>query len=192
MLPAPTVELVKAECDAFDRECSLEEDALRQLRANFPRNTDTPHVLLKVVVLNKLYNAQIRDIDVRPLAIHIAGLGIDPLIAQGSPDAVELITNCPKMRKYYSFATKFCSWHNPAAYPIYDGNVDECLWLYMKQYRFTKFCRQDLRSYDKFLAVVTAFRNFLYSLDPSLDPLTFRQLDKFLWHLGEKSLKEAN
>lgn len=188
MLPAPTVELVKAECDAFDRESFLDEDALGQLRASFPRNTDTAHVLLKVVVLNKLYSTRIKDIDVRPLAIHIAGLGIDPFIAQGSPHAVDLITNCPKMRRYYCFATKFCSWHNPTAYPIYDGNVDKCLWLYMKQDRFEKFHHEDLISYDKFLAVVTAFRSF-YSLPPLI---TFKQLDKFLWRLGEKSLKEAS
>ncbi|HEX7422960.1 MAG TPA: hypothetical protein VF311_03600, partial [Terriglobales bacterium] len=59
-----------------------------------------------------------------PIARHIAGLCIDPIIAQGASRAVGLITNCDGLRKYFSFATKFCSWHNPAAYPIYDGNVE--------------------------------------------------------------------
>jgi hypothetical protein len=135
LLATPTVELVKAKCDEFDGDPStrLAEDALGQLWAALPRNTDAPHVLLKVLALNKLYNTRVRDIDVEILARHIAGLGIDPLIAEGSSSTVERITHCDNLRNYFSFATKYCSWHNPDAYPIYDTRVDECLWSYKKQ-----------------------------------------------------------
>jgi hypothetical protein len=59
-LPRPTVELVKAEGDKFDQEPStrLGEEALGQLRTQFPRNRDLSHVLLKVLALNKLYSAR--------------------------------------------------------------------------------------------------------------------------------------
>jgi hypothetical protein len=124
------------------------------------------------------------EIDVEPLASHIAGLGIDPILAEGSPHAVDLITNCPNLRKYFSFATKFCSWHNPTAYPIYDGNVDECLWSYKKQDQFAKFYRQDLVCYEKLLGTVTAFRNGY-----GLNSLTFKRLDKFLWRSGGRILR---
>jgi hypothetical protein len=78
MLATPTVELVKAKGDEFDSDPStqLGEAALGQLRAQFPRNTETPHVLLKVLALNRLYRAGVLDIDVEILARHIAGLGI--------------------------------------------------------------------------------------------------------------------
>ena len=154
------------------------------LRAKFPQNTETSHVLLKVLVLNKLYTTRIRDIEVEPLACHIAGLGIDPLLDHGSLHAVDLITNCPDLRKCYSFATKFCSWHNPMAYPIYDGNVDECLWSYKKQDTFATFHRQDLVCYEKLVATISAF-----SKHYGLSSLTFKQLDKFLWRLGDQILK---
>ncbi len=179
-LPTPTVGLVHAECVEFDHENRLTEDALRQLWEHFPQNIEPHHVLLKVLVLNKLYSTRIRDIEVERMAGHIADLHLDPLLAHGSPGAVDLITNCGKLRKHFSFATKFCSWHNPTVYPIYDSRVDECLWSYKKQAQFANFYRKDFKSYEKFLAVVTAFRNFY-----GHESLTFRQLDKFLWRMGE-------
>src|ERR1035441_4466598 len=143
LLATPTVELVKAKICEFDGDPStrLGEDALGQLWAQFPRNTETPHVLLKVLALNNLYRTRVRDIDVETLARHIAGLGIDPLLAEGSASAVDLISHCDKLRDCVSFATKYCSWHNPDAYPIYDSRVNECLWSYKKQDGFAKFHR---------------------------------------------------
>ncbi|UTW70364.1 hypothetical protein KHA80_07545 [Anaerobacillus sp. HL2] len=32
-----------------------------------------------------------------------------------------------KKKNFYSFATKYCSHHNPLDYPIYDSYVDEVL-----------------------------------------------------------------
>lgn len=188
LLPTPTVELVENECIAFDGENWLAEEALGQLRAQFPRNTDIRHVLLKVLVLNKLYSTMIRDIDVETMAKHIVGLAndhsLDQLLDQGSLDAVFLITDCPNLKQYLSFASKFCSWHNPTAYPIYDGNVRECLWSYGKQDGFAKFRNEDLWYYQKLVEAVIAFRNYY-----KLTSLTFRQLDKFTYLSGGRILK---
>jgi hypothetical protein len=97
----------------------LDEEALRELWERFPKNSRVAHVLLKVVVLNELYKPRVRAIDLKPLASHIAGLGIDGLLAVGSPNAADLIMRCPAVTsQYFSFASKYCSWHNPAAYPI--------------------------------------------------------------------------
>jgi hypothetical protein len=185
VLPRPTVELVEAECKAFDLENWLAEEALGQLRAQFPLNTDIRHVLLKVLVLNKLYGTMIRDIEVETVAKHIVGLGIDPLLAQGSLQAVTLITDCPNVRQYLSFASKFCSWHNPTAYPIYDGNVRECLSSYQKQDSFAQFRnKEDLYYYQKLFDAVLAFSSHY-----GLNSLTFKQLDKFMYRVGGQILK---
>lgn len=188
MLHRPTVELVEEECKEFDRENWLAEEALGQLRAQFPLNTDIRHVLLKVLVLNKLYATMIRDIDVETVAKHIVGLAndkhLDQLLDHGSLDAVLLITDCPGVKQYLSFASKFCSWHNPTAYPIYDGNVRECLWSYGKQDRFAKFRNEDLWYYRKLVETVIAFRHHY-----ELDSLTFKQLDKFMYRSGGQILK---
>ena len=118
MLPVPTVELVLDECRRFDNASwnQLGDKALKELLEHFPRNTDASHVLVKVLVLNKLYSTRVLDNDIESLARHVTGLGIDPLLERG---ALEAVYTCPPLKMYYSFATKFCSWHNPNAYPIY-------------------------------------------------------------------------
>lgn len=161
------------------------EDALKQLREQFPENKEIPHVLLKVLVLNKLYNTRVNDVDVPILARHIAQLRLDDAIGQGDPTVVGRIYTCEGLRKYYSFATKFCSWHNPEAYPIYDSYAEECLWAYRKQPAnqegFATFRRQDCWYYDKYKEVVNAFRTHY-----RLDHFTFKEIDKFLWQTGER------
>lgn len=185
-LPTPTVELVKARCDEFDHEPSIQlpEGAVRLLWTAFPLNDVEAHVLLKVLVLNKLYNTQIYDIDIGPLARHIYGSRIDPLLDRGSPMAIDIICNCPP-RRNFSFATKYCNWHNPTKYPIYDHNVDECLWHYQKQDGFAmqSFQRQNLRQYAIFYDTMIAFQNHY-----KLDSFTFKEIDKFLWLEGYASM----
>ncbi len=188
MLPRPTPQLVRDEGDEFDSDPStrLAEDAVAQLWTQFPCNAEVPHVYLKVLVLNKLYNAGVRDIDVEALAKHIAGLSIDALLAAGSPRAFDLILNCGHLRKYFSFASKYCSWHNLRAYPIYDRNVDECLWTYRNQDHFASFQRKDFDQYEKFVTLVAAFRSFY-----GLEAFTFKELDKFLWRTGDQILRKV-
>lgn len=186
MLPTITVELVQTECDAFDLENELIEEALRQLRTQFPHNTEAAHVFLKVVVLNQLYNTRINNIDVEPLARRIAGIGIDALLDQGSFVAVDRITICPPLKRYLSFASKFCSWHNPAAYPIYDRNARTCLWAYRKQDKFAKFQEQDLWVYADFCAAVTSFSSHY-----GLGRFNLKQLDKLLYRVGGQILQKA-
>jgi hypothetical protein len=186
MLPVSTIEYVKSECDIFDREEKLVEDALSQLRTQFPRNTEPSEVLLKVLVLNKLYSTRVRDIDVETLSLHIANLSIDPLLEEGSPEAVEMIAKCDGLKRYYSFATKFCCWHNRAAYPIHDGNVVAALCAYQAQDHFWDFRWQDLQTYGKLIETVTAFRVY-----DGLETLDFKNIDKYLWREGDRIIKAA-
>jgi hypothetical protein len=122
-LPRPTNELVSAAAAEFDADPSIQlaEKAVGEPFTQFPQNTEISHVLWKTTALNTLHSARVRDIDIGPLTRHIAGLRIDPLLQEGRPEAVDLIWNCDGLLKYFSFASKYCSWHNPTAYPIYDS-----------------------------------------------------------------------
>ena len=186
LLPTPTPDRVEQECRQFDSEPwnISGEEALRLLREHFPENKQVSHVLLKVLVLNKLYSTRVNDVDVLPLAEHIVRLDLDPQLDQGVLAAVGRIYTCDNLRMYYSFATKFCSWHNPKAYPIYDRYADECLWAYKKQDGFAKFQHQNVGYYEEFVAIVSAFRTHY-----GLDRFTFREIDKFLWRSGERILR---
>lgn len=141
---------------------------------------------MKVVALNSLYTTRI--LAVLKLAHHIADLGarLDSALAAGSREAVTLIAeagNADSDLSFYTFATKYCNWHQPNLYPIYDSRVDKYLWALKKQGAFQCEAlagRQDLREYPQFCVVMTAFREQF-----GLGSFTFKQIDEYLWSQGE-------
>lgn len=163
----------------------MTEEVLRQLREAFPLNTDPAQVLIKIIALNRLYSARVRDKDQEELARHIVKRNLDPMMEKGAQDAVRLIWDSPCSQQYYSFATKFCSWHNPDAYPIFDRNVVEALWAYRVRDGFAKFTKNGLYDYEKLIATENAF-----SARYGLESFNFNALDKFLWRIGDGILKQ--
>lgn len=118
------------------------------------------------------------------VAEHIASLNIDPLLREGDPQAVPLVARVrmgAKVRNYYSFATKYCAWHNPEAYPIYEDFVNKMLWGYRKQDGFADFLRQDLWDYVRFKEIIGRFRRFY-----GLTAVDLKDIDKFLWLAGKE------
>lgn len=185
-LTAPTAELVRNACDEFNRENQVTEKALAELFAAYPANDNPSRVLLKVVALNSLYTTRI--LAVLKLASRIAGQGaaLDAALATGSPQAVDAVAGVgsgdPDFT-FYSFASKYCNWHQPNLYPIYDSRVDKYLWALKKDGLFQTEAfsqRQDLCKYPQFCLVMTAFREQF-----GLGSFTFKQIDKFLWSQGQ-------
>ena len=188
MLATPTIALVEQEGKTFDDDNQLIEDTLGLLWAQYPKNTDLRHVYVKVLVLNKLYATRVNDNHVETLARHIHELALhaklDQLLGTGAFEAVFLIARCAGIKEYLSFASKFCSWHNQGAYPIFDRNVRECLWAYQERDRFADFKKDDLFYYLKYVDKITTFRSHY-----GLDSLNFKELDKFMFLVGDRIVK---
>ena len=182
----PTAELVQAACEEFDQENLIVEQALKELFSQYPGNSYHPHVLLKVVALNRLYSTQIFAVHDVARHIHQQAQNVDSALAIGSPEIVDkiakvTISTTGKERTSYSFATKYCSWHNPVSYPIWDSRVDRYL-RSLKQTPFARFlsANPDLWDYyQEFVGIMTAFRDFY-----DLRSFTFKEIDKFLWSQG--------
>lgn len=180
-LPHPTEDLVQSYIQQFDQTQTVVERSLTNLFRLFPENTALEDVLLKVVVLNDLYRTAIWA--TYQVAEHIVSLNIDPILWEGQSGAVDMIARVrlgDKTRNNYSFATKYCAWHNPSVYPIYDGFVDQMLWAYRKQDKFDTFYRQDLWKYDRFRQVISNFQTFY-----NLTEYDLKDIDKFLWLSGK-------
>lgn len=178
LLP-PTPELVMEYVQRFEREdYGITEKALTELFQTFPRNTQLEEVLVKVAALNDLYNTNIYA--VYDVAKHIWRLDIDSKLEQHSLDVVEKIAVVmvkEKQRRNYSFATKYCSFHVPEVYPIYDGYVDRMLWAYRKRDGFAEFKRSELwDSYLRYVKVIEQFRSYY-----GLGRFSLREIDRFLW-----------
>lgn len=158
-----------------------DERALAWLFGTYPANVEPSQVLVKVAALNSLYHTNV--FAVTEMAEHICGLGIDPALAAGDLAVVDRIAAFPVTRdRHYSFATKYCSWHQPESFPIYDNLVERLLWSYQRHFNFGDFGREDLQDYPRYVAVILSFMARF-----GLGSLMFRQVDKFLWlHARER------
>jgi hypothetical protein len=110
--------------------------ALKVTFAAMPENDDVGQVGVKIAALNGLYSTNIYA--VVQVARHIVNVDIDATLAEGvvNPALIEKIANVEirgKRRRNYSFATKYCSFHRPDTYPIYDSLVVGILNALLKQ-----------------------------------------------------------
>jgi len=169
--------------DSNDGYCLPEKCLNKLFLKTYPLNSDVDEVLIKVSSLIKLYSLVIFDSVV--VAKHIVGLNIDPALREGDLSIVDKIANV-KMngkikRKFYSFATKYCSFHNPNIYPIYDSNVDKMLWYFRNQDKFDGFEREDLKTYKLYRDIIFNFQKHY-----NLELFNLRQIDKYLFQAGKK------
>ncbi|GAY13610.1 hypothetical protein [Mycobacterium sp. shizuoka-1] len=171
--------------------------ALRTLFQTMPHNTDVGEVAVKVAALNGLYGTGIWA--VWDLAKHIATLDIDAKLAEPTINA-NLVAHIAhfeikrKVRHNYSFATKYCSFHRPDLYPIYDSLVHKMLNTFLQQYEpFDTFVRGEhwrtdpatcagiSRNYAVWCRSTKHFRKHY-----GLEAFSIRDIDKYLWTLAKE------
>lgn len=158
---------------------SSQEAALDKLFFKLaPQNTSIEDILLKVSTLNDFYSTNI--FSVFPVAEHILSLDIDERMMQGDPALVDDIKGV-NGRNHYSFATKYCSHHNPLEYPIYDSYVDKILRHFRNVDGFCNFATDDLKEYSKFKTVILMFREYY-----GLTQYNIKEIDQYLWQLGKE------
>lgn len=184
-LPDPSPQQVEHYLQTWDKTESyrLQEDALDRLFFTLcPENTDLSDILLKVAALNDFYSTNI--FSVYPVAKHILSLRIDDRLKAGD---VSLVSDIQKVtingveRRFYSFATKYCSHHQPLEYPIYDSYVEKVLCYLRNRDSFASFKNPELREYGKFKQILIGFRSFY-----GLDRYSLKEIDKYIWQLGKE------
>jgi hypothetical protein len=184
----PSADDIKRAGAEFDSENKILEEALRELFAQYPRNTEPARVLLKVTALNTLYSTQIplyraNIPTIFDVVDHIVNLNIDSDLARGDDRLVGHIarTEVPgkEVRFNYSFATKYCSWHNPKAFPIFDSRVYAYLCHLLNHDCIEIFRKNDLWDYPIFKKVIEGFQK-----RSRLENFTFKDIDKFLYFQG--------
>ncbi len=183
-IPAPSKKQVEYYLTKWDEleNYHLQEDALDRLFFELcPKNTDITDILLKVSALNDFYSTNI--FSVYSMAKHILSLDIDARLRAGDMTLVNDIKQISikgKERNFYSFASKYCSHHNPLDYPIYDSYVDVVLRYFRNRDRFASLADGDLKNYVHFKDTLIDFRAFY-----SLEEYNLKQLDKYVWLLGK-------
>jgi hypothetical protein len=149
---------------------------------------------LKVTALNTLYSTHIPLYGARIPTIfdvveHIVSLETDSDLERGDDGLVNRLAKTEIPRKktyyYYSFATKYCSWHNSDAYPIFDGNVYAYLCHLVNHDCLDRFIQNDMWDYPKFKRTVEGFKE-----RNRLGEFTFKDIDKFLYLQGRMVLRD--
>lgn len=183
-LTVPEPSSVRDACERFDKENAVVERALAELFRQYPTNDDEAHVLLKVVALNGLYATHIFAVSKVARIIYEYGQEVDGALKAASPEAVDKIVELIflRMRKrFWVFSTKYCSWHRPESYPIWDANVAR----YLRSLKASPFAHpDDWTHYGDFVVLMNRFRDFY-----NLRSFTFKEIDKFLFLAGEKPMK---
>ncbi len=163
-----------------DERYSRADQAITKLFDLLPNNKRLEDVLLKLSVINGLYSTNIYA--AFKMAKHIQGLDIDGELAIHSTDLVNQIAEIPGVnRRFFSFATKYCSWHDQDHYPISDSFVEKLILEYQSQHHFAEFVKADLRDYPRFKEVIEKFRGHF-----GLTDFRRRELDKLLWLYGKE------
>ncbi len=180
--------------EQFKKEWNLQWDnVVRKIFNENPNNTDAEAVLLKVVVLNSLYQTYIFDVD--KMKEHIVRLGgkLDLLLKSGDLEAVNHIRHNHKIRynneketdmDAYSFSTKYCHWSNPYAYPLMDQYVYKAIMKIKKDALVGGFKGDDLWDINEFKRVIDSIRE-------NSGIKTYKEIDESLWiygHYNEPSI----
>ena len=164
------------------REASDQERALNKLFMDMCKSNECiEDILIKCSSLNDFYSTNIYDI--HTLAQHILSLHIDDRLKAGDLSLVNDIAHVEVNGKdhfFYSFATKYCSHHQPERFAIYDSYVEKVLLSMNKRVHFYNFKQEDLKDYETYMSVIRAFQQKF-----GLMQYNIKQLDQYLWQLGK-------
>lgn len=173
----PTQENIDAAISIYTKVESWQQ-ANRTISSYFgqcPSNSDELAVIIKVVLVNSLYNTNIQA----PLlmANHILNLqNLDQQLQAGAIHAVDKIANCVTIgRNLVSFASKYAHFSNMAAFPMYDKYVR------ISMARFRKIKSYQVDSYEDFFGHIDFVRTLA-----RLTNVSWADLDKYLWLYGQK------
>jgi len=181
----PSIEQVEFYLRAWDEQENyvLQEHALDKLFfQTYPLNTDINDILVKASSLNDFYSTNIFSIFT--VAKHILELDIDNRLQRGDAslvDDIADITISGKQKRFYSFASKYCSHHKPNLFPIYDSFVDKVLRYFRRVDGFYAFTDDELKNYPRFIEILNSFQRFY-----NLEDVNKKDLDRYLWQLGKR------
>lgn len=192
----------------FDAKQKLAEESIQRVIDLNRTNTCLTDVLIKVVMINTLYSTflnsnspeetrgdQIKEQGKRTLSVdqvarHIVEMAntkeLDKKIEIGDIEAVKLICSASgeNWKSIYSFATKYCNWHNQDKFPIIDKYSRGILYyinkFIPKQFYCLSKMRNDMLDYEKYCGMYLEFKKNL-----DLNTFTYKDIDKFLWMFGK-------
>lgn len=168
------------------------EEALKFIFQEDPRfrqNVELNCIIIKCSSLNDFYSTNIYDI--HAMAVNILGIeNIDERLRSGDSSIIPEIAML-KVRKndgkehminHYSFATKYCSHHQPDKFPIFDRYVEHVLKdLKIIYSGYLNYDERNLRNYENFRKAIDEVRDTF-----GLGEYSYKDIDRYIWQLGKE------
>lgn len=161
-----------------------------------PTNKDYYTVVNKIILIDYTNSTQLqqhkKDFTIFSLAEKIMSIPcLDERISKGDPTVVDQIATINQKVNLFSFASKFCFYHNKQMYSIYDGVVTETIPQYLDvTQQYIKECRNNKK--DK--AKRKTYKDFLDIIDKLIKayqlesvPDIRKKLDHFLWFSNKEN-----
>lgn len=149
----------------------------------YPTNTAVEEVLVKVITLNCLFSTRVLDKDIQTVTACIVGIAnMDARLKAGDISLVKELCRAfgqSKLKEYQSFASKYCAFHNPDAFPPYDRFVRFVLQQYCRQKVLKNIKITSLDDYNVYVYAIDQLKK-QYGLNPN-----YRELDHWLWLMGK-------
>jgi len=178
--------------EVFDKsEYHAADEAIEAIIHLFPKNNTLEKVKVKVKIINTFYKTNVLAVD--KLAEHITSIkGIDERIQKGDMSVVDAIrtghgigNSNSNDRNFYSFATKYCSFHNKEEYPIYDNLVKRLLYDINKKHKWFENEKNKNLTHDK----LKEYENYKLLIDKLMKhygiTTTYKEVDKGLWIIAK-------
>ncbi len=205
-------------CDSFDSivkewkedELRIPEEAIKDLCTDkYKSQTDINGVIAKISIINQIYSTRVKNIDTYWLAKHITNNGekLEKYIFSDNEkqriEAVQIIANSKyssedlsderisQMNDHYSFATKYCSFHNPDKFPIYDGYMCAIVksnWNNLSKKIFKKKGDiENIEFYENFCESMGRLKE-IFSKELG-ENISAKKFDQFLWLYLKNKIK---
>jgi hypothetical protein len=161
--------------------------ALQKLFTKYPKNNDLNEVRDKVSVLDELYRTRISNAQKCRIVECIVNLKIDKQLKTADATLVNAIAKkrTETEKNVFSFASKYCSFHKPDRYPIFDSFVRKFLCHCKKTWKFPLetgvFSGDTLKDYPAFKEVIDCFRTHF-----GFKYFSYRKIDHYLWLAGKE------
>lgn len=170
--------------DKYGKEYRLIEDVLKK----YPNNKTIEDVACKIAVIDFTNSTNLRlyknKINLYTLAKIITSIDFDARVAKGDVSLVsDIISRCPV--KLYSFASKYCCYHNTFLYNRDDYSIyDSVMEKHLPEYATEKLPASKWRknfNYETFNQYIGDLLDE-YGITAATEPQRRRLFDHYVWY----------
>lgn len=198
-----SVDLVEAKIKKFIANENDGEKTLKMIFQDYDDNSDLRNVMVKTIVLDRIYSTRIRYVDLPYIVQNIVEKNAEItkllkstdreyelyyLIAENNKEFINKKGKIEKVHNAYSFATKYLSFINKELYPIMDSYARELLKGYSEIYPEIPKIKGD-NNYESFCDAFDAFHDKVNSITER--NYSAKDIDMFIWQYA-KDLRQKD